>query len=71
MYKRLRPVHLGEIQREKFITPLALSANKLALDLRAPLPRISEIVNERGLNFCGNSPATGVLFRYNAQILVE
>jgi addiction module HigA family antidote len=29
------------------LTPLGLSANKLALDLRVPVTRISEIVNER------------------------
>src|SRR5260370_15874171 len=45
--KRLKPVHLGEILREEFLTLLGLSANKLALDLRVPVTRISEIVNER------------------------
>jgi len=45
--KRLKPVHPGEILREEFLTPLGLSANKLALDLRVPVTRISEIVNER------------------------
>jgi antitoxin HigA-1 len=45
--KRLKPVHPGEILREEFLTPLGLSANKLALELRVPVTRISEIVNER------------------------
>jgi addiction module HigA family antidote len=45
--KRLKPVHPGEILRKEFLTPLGLSANKLALDLRVPVTRISEIVNER------------------------
>jgi antitoxin HigA-1 len=45
--KRLKPVHPGEILRQEFMTPLGLSANKLALDLRVPVTRISEIVNER------------------------
>jgi antitoxin HigA-1 len=44
---KLRPVHPGEILREEFMAPLGLSANKLALDLRVPVTRISEIVNER------------------------
>jgi addiction module HigA family antidote len=40
-------VHPGEILREEFMVPLALSANALALHLRVPATRISEIVNER------------------------
>jgi addiction module HigA family antidote len=45
--KRMKPVHPGEILREEFLTPLGLSANKVALELRVPVTRISEIVNER------------------------
>ncbi len=41
------PVHPGEILREEFLIPLELSANRLALDLRVPVTRISEIVNCR------------------------
>jgi addiction module HigA family antidote len=47
MAKRLKPVHPGEILREEFMKPLALSMNKLALDLRVPVTRIAEIVHER------------------------
>ncbi|MDQ2710791.1 MAG: HigA family addiction module antitoxin [Acidobacteriota bacterium] len=42
-----KPVHPGEMLREEFLTPLGLSANKLAIELRVPATRISEIVNER------------------------
>ena len=45
--RKLKPVHPGEILREEFMNPLGLSANRLALDLRVPVTRISEIVNER------------------------
>ena len=45
--KRLAPVHPGEILREDFLAPLALSMNRLALDLRVPVTRIAEIVRER------------------------
>ena len=31
--------------REEFLIPLALSANRLAMELRLPVTRISEIVN--------------------------
>ncbi len=48
--KRLRPVHPGEILREEFMEPLGLSANRLALELHVPAPRINDIVREeRGI----------------------
>src|SRR5260370_40545336 len=37
----------GEILRAEFMEPLQLSMNRLALDLRVPVPRIAEIVHER------------------------
>ena len=44
MSKKLPPVHPGEILRAEFLKELGLSANKLALDLHVPAPRIYEIV---------------------------
>ena len=44
---RMPPMHPGEILREEFMVPLGLSANALALALRVPATRISEIVHER------------------------
>ena len=44
---RMPPIHPGEILREEFLVPLGMSANALALALRVPGTRISEIVNER------------------------
>jgi addiction module HigA family antidote len=41
------PVHPGEILREDFMKPLALSINALALDLHVPATRIGEIVHRR------------------------
>jgi addiction module HigA family antidote len=41
------PLHPGEMLREEFMTPMGLSANALAVALRVPATRISEIVNER------------------------
>jgi antitoxin HigA-1 len=40
-------VHPGEMLREEFLIPLDLSANRLAMELRVPVTRISEIVNGR------------------------
>ena len=45
--KKLDPIHPGEILREEFLTPLGMSANALALELKVPAPRINDIVRER------------------------
>jgi antitoxin HigA-1 len=44
---RMPPLHPGEMLREEFMKPLGLSANALAMALRVPVTRISEIVRER------------------------
>ena len=41
------PIHPGEFLRDDFLAPLNLSANALAIALRVPVTRISEIVRER------------------------
>jgi addiction module HigA family antidote len=43
----LPPVHPGEILREDLMSPIGLSINRLARDLRVPVTRVSEIVNGR------------------------
>ena len=49
MQKRLqrKPIHPGEILREQFMADFGISMNRLARDLRVPVTRISEIVNQR------------------------
>ncbi len=47
MAKKLKPVHPGDILREEFMAPLALSMNKMAMALRVPMTWIADIVNER------------------------
>lgn len=48
MFKNgMRPVHPGEILREDYLVPLAMSANALAKALNVPAPRINDIVRER------------------------
>ncbi len=44
---RLPPIHPGEILREDFMKPLGISMNRVALDLRVPVTRITEIVHQR------------------------
>src|SRR5579863_5149228 len=39
--------HPGETIREDFLKPLNMSANRLALELRVPATRMTEIVNGR------------------------
>ncbi len=45
--RRPPPMHPGEILREEFMLPNGITANALALALRVPATRISEIVRER------------------------
>jgi len=45
--KKLKPVHPGEILLEEFLRPLGLSMNRVAMDLRVPLTRVTDIVHER------------------------
>ncbi len=45
--KRMAPVHPGEILLEQFLKPLAMSQNKLALEISVSPRRINEIVKGR------------------------
>ena len=47
MGKNIKPVHPGEILHKEFMAPLGLSMNRMAMDLRVPVTRIADIVNER------------------------
>ena len=42
--KKLRNIHPGEILREEFLIPLAISAYRLSKDIGIPQTRISEII---------------------------
>ena len=42
---KLPPVHPGEVLQEEFLTPMGISQNRLALDMRVPARRINEIVH--------------------------
>lgn len=43
----LPPIHPGEILSEEFMTPLDLSMNRVARDLRVPVTRIADIIHGR------------------------
>ena len=59
----LPPIHPGEILRTEFMEPLRFSMNRLALDLRIPVTRITEILHERR----GSAP--GPLFQHQCRLL--
>lgn len=42
--KKLAPISPGEILMEEFLTPMGITQNRLALDIRVPPRRINEIV---------------------------
>jgi len=46
-------IHPGEVLREEFLKPSAISAYALAKRLRVPAPRINDIVLERRGITCG------------------
>lgn len=45
--KKLKNIHPGEVLQEEFLTPLNISAYRLAKDISIPQTRISEIIKER------------------------
>ena len=64
---KISPIHPGEVLAEDFLTPRGLTANALALALRVPANRISDLVRgQRGITgdtalrlarYFGTSPA--------------
>ena len=47
MMRDLSPIHPGEQLREEFMTPMNITAYRLAKDIGVPVTRIQEIVAER------------------------
>ena len=43
---KMKPVHPGEVLREDFLTPMGITAYRLAKDIDVPVNRITGIVNE-------------------------
>ena len=42
--KKLKNIHPGKVLKEKFLTPLGISAYRLSMDIGVPQTRISEIL---------------------------
>ncbi len=63
----MRPIHPGEILREEYLAPLAMSANQLAAKLHVPSNRISAIVRgTRGMT-ADTAIRLGIYFNTSAQ----
>lgn len=45
MSKRIPPTHPGDVLLEDIMKPLGLSANKVAMAMRVPLTRVTEIIS--------------------------
>jgi addiction module HigA family antidote len=56
--KKRTPTHPGEILRDEFLKPLAVTQVDFAAHIGVPLQRVNEIVRKR----CGVSPETAWLF---------
>lgn len=54
--QKLAPVSPGEVLLEEFLTPMGLSQNRLALDIRVPARRINEIVQGKRPRYFDMSP---------------
>jgi antitoxin HigA-1 len=62
----MRPIHPGEVLREEFLAPLAMTAHALSQAIHVPATRVNDIVNgKRGVTadtalrlgrYFGNSP---------------
>ena len=55
-------VHPGEILKEEFMDPMNLSQNRLALDLRIPVPRVNAIVHGRRAITADTAVRLGIYF---------
>ena len=47
MSKKIPPTHPGEVLLEDIMKPLGLTANKVAMAMRVPLTRVTEIVSHQ------------------------
>lgn len=69
--RRPPPMHPGEILREEYMVPNGITAHALALALRVPATRISEIVNERRGISADTAYRLGVYFGTSADLWVS
>ncbi len=71
MGTKLLPIHPGEVLAEDFMAPRGLTANQLALDLRVPANRLSEVIRGRRSIKRGQCTSSRTLLRDLGGTLVE
>ena len=47
MAKKIPPTHPGDVLLEDIMKPLGLSANKVAMAMRVPLTRVTQLINRQ------------------------
>ena len=65
--QKIKPVHPGEILSEKFLKPMRISQNKLAVDIGVPPRRINEIVQGKRRITAGTALRFSRYFGISAQ----
>jgi addiction module HigA family antidote len=65
--RKLPPIHPGEILREDYMKPLALTAHRLAMALHVPATRMAEIVHERRAISADTAIRLGKYFKTTAR----
>ena len=69
--KRMPPIHPGVTLKQDFLEPLGMSMNRLAMELRAPATRVSEIIHQRRSVTAETALRLGRFFGTSAQFWVD
>ena len=67
----LDPIPPGEILREEFMRPLAISINQLARDIGVPANRVSAIVNGKRAITADTALRLGTYFRVSPELWLD
>lgn len=60
-------IHPGEILREEFLVPMGISQNRLAIDIKVPVPRINAIVHGKRAITADTALRLGAYFNVEPQ----
>lgn len=69
--KRMPPIHPGVTLKQDFLEPLGMSMNCLAMELRVPVTRVSEIIHQRRSVTAETALRLGRFFGTSAQFWVN
>ena len=67
MSYKIQPIHPGEILKEEFLKPLAISEYRLAHNIKVPPRRINEIVHGQRAVTADTALRLGIYFGVSAQ----